>query len=288
MKGVSTVGFSKQSLAISGLLLLTTACGKAKFDKVGVDSSLRSQSCPLVDVTVPVKMLFIVDTSNSNSTPTKNNGTVSCTGITTGCTPATDPSKVLRADAIADFLNQFSNKPNFSWSFATFGNGQARPWVVESQIPVFSTANSMQAAITAFTGAKDNGDTPYRKALALAKSTILQDSGLALTGTEAPVYQVVFFSDGYPTDGVVGGSAVDLAGIHKDVAELAAAAPGRIKLSTVYYGTLHDAGAASLLQNMADLGDGQFVDFDTATNATLKIEDLIHVQDANCGFKASN
>jgi hypothetical protein len=81
---------------------------------------------------------------------------------------------------------------------------------------------------------------------------------------------VVFMSDGQPTDS-------NTTALTSEVQSIVNLLPGKITFNTVYYGN-NDAMAAGLLQNMAQVGGGNFLN--TATNPMgldFAISDLIVV-----------
>ena len=241
-------------------------------------------TCQLQSVTVPVKILFVVDTSGSNNISTTNNGTLSC-GLFQTCAPPTDPDKSLRGGSIANFFSQYSAKTNFSWGFEVFSNGGGQAYITSGskQSPSFSNASAMQSAINQFNNESDGGDTPYIAALSMAQSTLASDPGINSTAVNAPLYYVIFLSDGYPTDAVNSDGTVNQAQVDKSISQLVSLAPGRVFVSTVYYGTINDPVASGLLQSMSQVGHGQFLNVDTSTTSTININDLITVPSSQCG-----
>jgi hypothetical protein len=240
-------------------------------------------TCQLQSVTVPVKILFVVDTSGSNNSPTTDNGTLSC-GLFQTCAPATDPYKSLRSGSITNFFAQYSSKPNFSWGFEVFSNDGGQAYITSgaTQSPSFSNANAMQSAINQFNAETDGGGTPYIAALSMAQSTLATDADINSTAVNAPLYYVIFLSDGYPTDSLNSDGTVNQAPVNKSISQLINLAPGRVFVSTVYYGTINDPVASGLLQSMAQVGKGQFLNVDTTTTSTININDLITVPSGQC------
>lgn len=141
----------------------------------------------------------------------------------------------------------------------------------------------MQMALTWFmTKASDGGSTPYLAALSTAASTIAADPGLNVGGAKAPLYYVIFLSDGYPTDALTSTGSVDQGQINTAAKALTALSPGRIFMSTVYYGTINDPVASGVLSTMASVAGGQFINVNTTTTPTLNINNLIQVPSAGC------
>ncbi|PWU14694.1 MAG: hypothetical protein C5B49_12725 [Bdellovibrio sp.] len=260
----------------------------------GTDQSSGGSTgtCTLQDVTIPVRVMFAVDASGSNRLPTVDQGTEICSDsdyLTDGnplhCSPPTDPQKTFRRNSITQFFNSYQGKTNFSWGFEIFAGDSLRPLITaDGRWPNFGNSAAMVAAIRRFSGNTDQGGTPYLAALAGIKQAIENDPGLPQTGAAAPVYFVVFMSDGYPSDAINGTSpvTVDLAALKSAITGILALAPARITLSTVYYGTINDPVAASTLQTMAKAGLGQFANVDTGSISSISVNDLIKVPVGDC------
>ena len=165
-----------------------------------------------------------------------------------------------------------------------FSNGGGQAYITSgaTQSPSFSNATAMQSAISQFNAETDGGDTPYIAALSLAQSTLATDSDINSTAVNAPLYYVIFLSDGYPTDALNSDGSVNQTQVNKSISQLVNLAPGRVFVSTVYYGTINDPVASGLLQSMAQVGNGQFLNVDTSTTATININDLITVPSGQC------
>ncbi len=209
------------------------------------------------------KIVFVVDTSGSN---VKN-----CRSGDMDCVPATDPMKAFRGGAIETFFNKYQAKTNFEWGFFTFSGSSARSLIDDGVSERLSnTAAEMSQAIVDFKSVKDEGGTPYKAALSLVKRTIEADADL--NAASDPQYVVVFISDGYPSDyNIVGDFASSQAA--SDIDALKAVAPGRVSLSSIFYGNLQEPEAVQLLTDMAARGDGQFKN--VAAGGTIEIDDLI-------------
>lgn len=238
-------------------------------------------SCSLQSVSVPVKILFIVDTSGSNVRATKNHGVSLCEPAFETCVAPTDPFKSFRSQSIGKFFDLYKSRSSFSWSFTTFSNNSSVPYMIEQGRPVFSDGTAMQDALDRFTQAGDAGDTPYLSGLASAYDAISADPGRTQSGSAAPLYYIIFLSDGYPTDALLG-DRVDSARLSSEITSIVALAPGRVSLSAVYYSTNFDPVAASTMTAMAATGGGQFINANTATTASININDLIVIAQRNC------
>ena len=229
--------------------------------------------CDLTQLTIPIKILFVVDTSGSNAVATKNTGTNTCGPTDVGCAPATDPNKTFREGSIMDFFNAYQSKTNFSWSIDGFQDTSANSFMTGSSF-VFSNASDMQTAIARFNNYTDQNATPYIAGLNAAITTIANDPDLHSTAAHPPLYNVIFISDGYPTDGFDTSDGV--------IQSLLALAPGRVTLSTVYYGTINDSNAANALYYMSVVGQGQFVNVDTGSTSSIAFDDLINIPNGDC------
>lgn len=221
----------------------------------------------LQNSTFPAKLIFIVDISGSNA----NN-------------PGTDPNKAYRGGSIQAFFNNFSTKPNFHWGFSTFAGSSATALI---GVPQGTLANSpksptissnpsdMQAAINAFNGVQDNGNTPYQQAVAQAKQTILNDNPNSAANANAK-YMIVFMSDGRPnpdrTDAQLQGYVQDAL----------SAAPGKVSFNSIYYGS-QDNDAGNRMYKMAQAGGGQFLDVNlNPQGKSFPISNVVQVPGVSC------
>jgi Mg-chelatase subunit ChlD len=223
---------------------------------------------------MPIKILFVVDTSGSNSrdfNPFPGGG---C-DVTRGCVPATDPEKKFRAGSISDFFEKYKGKNNFSWGFETFSRDSVESFVGHDSTDLFGDTKSMENAINLFVEDQDKGRTPYLAALKSVRAALESDPELHSTDPVPPRYNIVFMSDGYPTDS-------SPSEINAEVESISSMSPTRISFSTIYYSTLSDPIAADILQNMAWVGGGQFVNVDTNAHETLNIQDLIMLPTTTC------
>lgn len=246
-------------------------------------SSTVPVNCHLENLTIPIKLMFVVDSSGSNQGATQERGTKFCGSDPSICAPATDPSKTFRGGSISEFFKSYSAKTNFSWAFNIFaGQGSTALIAASSGAPSFGNASQMEAAIAKFSKAKDWDATPYLAALQGAYEAIANDSDLASSTHNPPLYYIVFMSDGYPTDAIKTDGNVDSDKVNDAISNILALAPTRIKLSSIYYGTINDPAAAKLLQNMATQGHGDFLNIDTSTKKSIAIGDLIQIPVGQC------
>ena len=131
---------------------------------------------PSHQVTVPFKLMLIIDYSGSMNT--------------------SDP-QMLRITAIERFVNAYANNPNVYWNFLRFGGA---PFPLASLGTDF-TNNPLrvQAALTELRAANtvQDGSTNYQDSLAWAWDTIDEDQSRegAIPGTR---YGILFVTDGRP------------------------------------------------------------------------------------------
>jgi len=252
----------------------------------GATTTTGGGTCSLSQVLVPINVIFVVDRSGSNAIESQDEGTEQCTNPNlTGCAPPTDPTLTFRGGSIQAFFNANQANTNFSWGFLVFSGQSATSYIQNGTQAAFGNATQMQNAITTFYADTDQDATPYLAALNSAQDAISNDPGLYLAGNQAPLYEIIFISDGYPTDALSSENpvTVDLTEIKNAITNISNLAPGRIFLSAVYYGTIDDPNAANTLQNMATTGGGQFVNADTGSStSSISIDDLITVPIGDC------
>lgn len=253
--------FARQTLSFLFLAVALGSfqnCAKTSFSKSeleGVDGTNR-HTCTdeLTKTKIPVKILFVVDTSDSNN--------------------YTDPGQAMRQGSIQAFYDSYHNKNNFSWSFISFAGSNAIALINNgsSSSPKFSNASDMQSAIASFSGIKDTGNTPYKAAINMAKNAILNDSGSSMTK-----YAIVFLSDGQPTDY---GNPTSDDKIMEDIESLVSLKSGEVTFSAVYYGP-NSVNNSTRLKNMATAGHGRFLDTNTE-GKNFAISDLVTLSNSTC------
>lgn len=207
----------------------------------------------LQQLTIPIKLLFIVDTSGSNASD-----------------PGTDVNKVVRGQSIQEFFNLYKNKTNFHWAINIFSGTESHRLISGF------TANpaTMQQAINNFMNVSDTGQTPYMAALNLGQTFLTEDT----SRTQQTKWVVVFLSDGMPNP------SVDQTTLNNKVAQIIGLIPGQVSFNTVYYGpnsTSDGIAAAARLQSMATAGGGKFLNTNQAQR-TFPIADVITVPGTNC------
>lgn len=263
------------------ILPLLTACSGVKFAEEDPLASQKANSCTnrdIASITRMTKILFLVDTSGSNVIYTRNEGTVQCFNTDIdflSCAFPTDPNKTFRAGAIQTFLNDYANKENFQWGFINFAGEDAYALINSSgndQNPYLSTSvSAMQSAINSFYSIQDNYATPYQAALEMAKKAVATDRDL--NSASNPQYLIVMLTDGFPTDYNAFNGSFDVNAVHSDINSLVNIAPGRVSLSTIYYGH-NNQNAINLLSSMAQTGNGQFANVNN-TSTGIKIDNVL-------------
>jgi len=255
----------RTALALFALFAgLTTGCSDKSFsfknaagsngtNPNGGDDATGSipQTCEdqLQQLTIPVKMLFIVDTSGSNASD-----------------PGTDRNKVVRGQSIQEFFDLYKNKSNFQWDMTIFSGTTSSPLISGFT----ANAATMQQAINNFFGVTDAGQTPYMAALNLGQDILTNDTNR----TAQTKWIVVFMSDGMPNP------SVDQTTLNNKVAQITGVIPGQVSFNTVYYGP-SDATAAARLQSMATAGGGKFLNTNQAQR-TFPIADVVTVPGQPC------
>lgn len=251
----------------------TTACSEKNFSAVegsedtlggitpagGNGDILANCADVLRQVTVPVKVLFVVDASGSNVPNIKG--------------PATDPDKSLRGTAIQSFFDAYKALTNFAWGFLVFQDERSYSILNAGMGKTFSTsATQMQSAVDMFySSVVDEKGTPYLAALERASRSIRDD----LDRTPETKYIVAFISDGIPDPEV----AVDT--LKEAVGGLMNLVPGQISFNTVYYGPQNPA-AVERLSEMAKTGQGRFLDANQGSGVKLDIQSVVTVPGTNC------
>lgn len=226
------------------------------------DSGHGSNTCQIKTLSKPVRILVMVDNS--------------------GSTAATDPNKKHRVQTVHKFLSDYGSKQNITYSYGEFHlhassyDMSLGQFVADPRAP-FGDAAGEKAALKKFQHSKSAGHTSYKEAFNLLRKLMSDD----LRSTDTESYVIIFMSDGQPTD--LGGTAAsELAGITAGVKDLLDTVPkGRLTISTVFFGDNRDRRSVRNLSTMADLGNGQFVNSNTA--ATISIDHIINVPVEACG-----
>lgn len=277
----SSVATAFRIALLPALTVMVAACSDVKFSSVtangtgtvtplGTPVPGATPTCGVETIYRKTKIMFLVDTSGSNSQAVYNN--INGQNV---LTPASDPAKRFRGGAINDFFTAYQHKTNFRWSFSTFQGSSALAYIGTNSTPRFSVNSSdMGTAIQSFYNSTDDGETPYAASIALATGAVAQDPDL--NSADQPNYFIILLSDGFPTDYTDMNGNFKTAQMQSDVSALLAKAPGRVTLSTIYYSATSQSipVAVSDLQQIATAGGGMFANVNTASN-TFKIDDVI-------------
>jgi hypothetical protein len=207
-----------------------------------------------IDISQRLNITFIVDNSTSTLT--------------------TDPNKNYRNSSISQFMSRYRTKANFSWQFMYFNQNKARALVNSGndQNPMFSSdPSSMDSALSNFLGLTPLSSTPYLAALGLADRSVAVDP--ELNSAANPSYAFIFLSDGQPTD--TNSKSV----IFSKIQGLRAKAPGRVSLSTVYFGQ-DSSNDLRLMAEMAQVGFGRFAD--TNKSQSVQLDDVATIPQVLC------
>lgn len=222
----------------------------------------------MIEKPKPTNILLMVDQSGSNSTGNGN-------GV------GTDPKKTFRFGILNKFIAEHGSKSHLRWNLVTFADKTAKS-LVKGDNAFTSTLAFILQALTTFVNTKDEGYTPYRAALALAKNLVAKSE---LQATEPQTTLVAFLTDGYPTDYCSKPKETSCPGnileqeIDRDVLAIAEASKGEVQFSTLYYGP-PDPESTRRLERMAKVGQGQFVDLNESSKVDLN--DVIHVPQKVC------
>ncbi|MFZ3229104.1 MAG: VWA domain-containing protein [Pseudobdellovibrio sp.] len=211
----------------------------------------------LINTVRTVKILFLIDTSGSNDGST-----------------GTDSGKKWRSNVLQTFINSYKSKPNIYYGLATFQGDSVKSHILVNNTSAFTNNLSLvDKGIQSFRTTPDQDTTPYKPALILAKKMISDD--LKITNSKDTLYYVVMISDGGATDYI----GPDY--IIPDINNVVSLAPKQISMNSVYYyGSFNDASQTKYLQNIANIGQGNFI---TANSSeSLKIDDILTVPTTVC------
>ena len=253
------------SLHLFALLFLFQNCAEQSFSSSSSNPSQNSQGGPggtngpscreeLLNVQTTVHMIFVVDRSGSN---------VISQGL-----PGTDPDKVARAGSLQAFLDFYKAKTNFTWSFLDFRNSTS------STALRAGSSTQMQSTINSFLNMGDGGNTPYLAALDNISQNVSFIRNLN-SANQSDKYIVVFISDGKPDP------AVEASIIQSEVQSILSIAPNQLSFNTVYYG-FTDFAPADLLQSMAQVGQGRFLNASELPDKVFPIADSIAIPGQTC------
>lgn len=270
---------NRRAIAALGLGLAITAgynaCSNVRLERPEGDMSSLAQKGDFCvageNEETESKILFVIDKSGSNADDLAE-------------TPpyhGNDPDLQKRIGSISLFFNAHRTQSNIKWGLISFQGTGAKSYIVDpaaSNAPRFGNAVEFGAALAQFSSEQDIGLTPYMSALAVARDMISADLATAAAASKpVALYNIVFMSDGAPTDFDPSGVGLPAETRHfNSVASIVALSPGNIHLHTVYYSNTENDQFrinAGGLSTMATYGYGKFVDLENAD--TLNLDDLI-------------
>ncbi len=217
--------------------------------------------CTAGTTTESLRIMFMVDNSGSTAT--------------------TDPTHNYRTKTVQNFLASYGTHTNLTYSFGYFSGTTAQGWdmgqskFMHPASTAFGNSAGLSSALTKYETISPSGNTPYSAAFTALQNEVQADE---LSGVKQN-YVVVFMSDGMPTD--ISGN-IDtgiIAMVDQLRTKVQANGTSLLTVSSVYFGPESDSVSISHLQNMANEGQGQFVD--TNLQSSLVINDLISVP-GNC------
>ena len=220
-----------------------------------------SQHAPATNDIVQTKVVFVVDTSSHNFRPSHPYVRV-----------GSDLNAQMRMHFIRQFVDERWRSGWFAWSMITFlgtdssRRGQASAIINSGRAdrPVFTKSYSdISQAINRLEGADGGRDkTNYKRALELTERLIKRDSEL---WQDDIYYQIFFITGTRPWDSSY--NRVDkLHNLYEYIRKIVSIRPGRVFLSTAYYGLQHNIQNADpnipnvvdVLRGMAEAGRGDF------------------------------
>lgn len=246
----------KQSLLLLSATTAFSSCGDLKVTPMPslqppvVTKKSNAEFCTPdpASQSTETRILFVIDKSGSNDT--------------------TDPAGERRYGAINNFFSKYDENDKIKWGLIEFQNDLASS---AFENPYFRAAAEFAPAISSSQAKDDSGSTPYRAAIAQISDAI-QDELLGSSSSIKFNFEIVFLSDGMPTDY---GQPVDEAKVVSDVQKLVELSVGNVHLSTVYYNlsSTADSSSANRLNNMAVKGFGQYQD--ASAGQELNFDELI-------------
>lgn len=198
-----------------------------------------------LDKEAHTNFIFIVDYSASNGT--------------------TDRSRV-RIDKAEEFYMKKRGQPFIRWSAIRF-DADAKALVndgsPENLVFVEDLSLSDQMIEDMKSESQNGSATNYADPLDMATSAI--EKSVKLEGKGNDYFMVFFITDGEPNRGVR--SEAELV---SKVEKLVGVSPGRVYMSSVYYG---GRGDPNKLRKMSEAGNGKFIEIDSAED--IDFEDLV-------------
>lgn len=253
-----TLGF-----AVGAQLIFFQNCSNTNFVNDDINQ-VNAKACTglLINVSKPVKILFLVDNSGSNIDNEYPAGQFN---------KGTDNGKVWRSSILNAAIDRYKANTHISFGLATFSDNATVSQIKSaSGQPTFSNdQNIVQAGVENFKNTPEGPHTPYQSALFFARDLIRQD--IAENPGENAAYSVVMLSDGVPSEGAYDRNP-DL--VITDAQSVMDVSPGKIRLNSVfYYGDTYDPNDLRFLQKISNTGKGAF--FTANTHDVFQNDDLI-------------
>ncbi len=234
---------------ITVLMFQNCSPSKYSFAQAEMASLETAKTCTISEMenSENVKVLFLIDNSGSNVEHMVNRIP----------TPGTDPEKKWRMSAMRGLINTYANKENFHYGFISFKGDRSESLIYENDHPSFSNnVDIIESALYDFSRISDEGSTPYRSALLLAKDMILQDMERNDENSRN-LYTLVFISDGQPSDYRY------VSELSADAKQIMSLAPERISINSVFYYSVN-ATSTTYLEELARVGQGSMIKANTS------------------------
>lgn len=222
---------------------------KAVFERNRVEGTICAP--PYLDLDVPYRVLFVIDTSLSNEW--------------------NDPEE-RRVEAVREAINTHIQNENVSFGVITFSD------VPRVQTLSFTRDLAVLDGATKHIGVAQGG-TNFSDTLWVAKSFILEDLNSMPPLQAARTHYLVFWlSDGFPTIGTT--EAASILPMAATWAELLHDRAAEFRLNTAFLGAkagsaaeeAEAAAARELLEGMADKGGGAFTDIPDGQAFSFEID----------------
>ncbi len=214
---------------------------------------------PSTQIISDLKFIFIVDRSGSNQQ--RYSLTPPYTPL-----PGTDPTGDRRFGAIETFVNSFQQSPNIFWSMVSFNSSV----LTQDSIPFTNNPTNFDNFVQnqwTNTASIDGGDTDYIGVVSYVYNLIQSDINAAsqVTPEVSSNYIIFFISDGAP---IVNGQEENLQQILNGVTQISDLQAANVQLvdgiefnTGFYENPPFDPGASQNMQDMAQAGNGAYVDF---------------------------
>ncbi len=254
---LSKIGFA--ILVISSLV----SCGDVNLkapDEPVIQAKSKGEFCTFNPEEKSGKLIymFIIDVSGSN----KSSGT---------------DSNGMRIQRAMQFLSDNRNDSSVGWSLLGF-DGSTHNYVGDPEYgDVTFDPNRMQSALDAMIGNHARGGTKFKTALEGAESVI--ETHIALPERNSDKFMVFFLSDGQPSD------ISSPSGVHGPVQSLLETHPGKVKLSSAFYGGF-GSGARRIVEEMAKVGGGEFKNWNDVND--VDFNDLLQPDEKLEAWKINN